>query len=389
MKYRLFAFALLIFSLSACKSYYNVVSVKDNQPILDATGYYYSLPQNIISIDVRVVKTEHIVGPYAEYASKYLGLKNVRLENSTSFEMTDFKINTHSEPDPNHFYFVDLSNLKEKSKELMLKLSEGGLIQDVNDDSDEIVKSEQKEYQKIHKIDYSRTFKYFADNNLIEQIDTIVKLVNVDTMLVEKQVLKKSMVEKSIEQKAKEAADYISKLRNQQFDVITGMHEIAYSGETMQFMYEELKKLENEYMTMFTGIENEVVYNYRYYYLPEAHVYSASVPLFKFSKIHGVQDIDYNIGETVYVQVDRATNTELLSQFNNNIERSEDSPKGFYYRIPEYAKFTIIHGKTLKAEVKLLVSQFGVVANLPANVNKIQFYPNTGALRKVVILEED
>jgi hypothetical protein len=208
-------------------------------------------------------------------------------------------------------------------------------------------------------------------------------------MLVEKQVLKKSMVEKSIEQKAREAAEQITKLRNQQFDVITGMHEIPYSGETMRFMYEELKKMENEYLEMFTGIENKVVYNYRYYYLPESHVYSASIPLFKFSKFQGVQDADYKSGETVYIQVDRAANTEKLSQFVSQHESSEESNTGFYYRIPEYAKFTIIQGKALKAEVKLLVSQFGVVANLPSDVSNIQYYPNTGALRRVIIQEEE
>ena len=58
---------------------------------------------------------------------------------------------------------------------------------------------------------------------------------------------------------------------------------------------------------------------------------------------------------------------------------------GFYYRVPEYSKFSIIYQKDLKAEASFLISQFGVVLNLPAVNNKIQFFPNTGAIRKVEV----
>jgi len=56
-----------------------------------------------------------------------------------------------------------------------------------------------------------------------------------------------------------------------------------------------------------------------------------------------------------------------------------------FYRIPETAKFTIKEGDNLKAEASFLIGQFGVVTSLPSKKVKVQFYPNSGAIRRVEI----
>ena len=74
-----------------------------------------------------------------------------------------------------------------------------------------------------------------------------------------------------------------------------------------------------------------------------------------------------------------------IAGITENDDEEKEVDKGLSYRIPEYAKFTIKEGETLKAEASFLISQFGVIANLPARDAKIQFYPNSGAIRKVEI----
>lgn len=382
------SFILLALFVASCSSY-NVIHVEaDNKPV-DAEGIFYALPRNVVTIDIEVEEVRFIAGPYASYASKYLGIKDALLNTTTNFELSDIKINTYSEPDPDQYYFVDLSNYGGyKAKSMMMSMSKSGLIQDLNANSDLQLEKEKREHNAKSEIDYSETFKYFAGANLVEKIDTIVEQVILDSTTVERMHLKRSLVEKSIEQKAKEASELLMKIKAQRFDIITGAQEVAYSGETVAYMSEELAKMEQEYMKLFTGIVQRETLKFRYYYLPESHVFSASIPLFKFSKFLGIVKETNSEGQMVYIHVDRARTTSTLEKFVNYTDEEQNSKKvdkGLFYRIPETAKFTIKEGDELKAEASFLISQFGVVTNLPAKYTKVQFYPNSGAIRRVEV----
>jgi len=377
-------FALLI-AVSSCSSY-NVIHVQEDNRPENSEGFYYALPRNVVTIDITVEEVSRIAGPYAAYASKYLGIKDAVLNNTKLYELSDIKINTFSEPDPMHYYFVDLSNYGGyKAQNIMMSMSKAGLIQDLNDNSDLQVEKEKNEKQAINDIDYSKTFKYFADANLVEKVDTVLEQVIMDTVTVERMRLKRSFVEKSYEQKAKEASELLMKIKAQRLDIITGAQEIAYSGATVAYMAEELAKMEQEYMKLFTGVTQRNTFHYRYYYLPESHVYTASIPLFKFSNNEGILKDESKDGLMVYIHVDRARTTSTLEKFIGDTKNDKESNKGLYYRIPESAKFTIKEGQELKAEASFLIGQFGVVTNLPAKNAKVQFYSNSGAIRRVQI----
>ena len=382
---QIYSILLSILFLSACSSY-NVIHVNENSKIENAQGFYYALPRNVVTIDISVKKITKIAGPYAPYASKYLGIKDALRSNNTSYELTDIKINTYAEPDPEQYYFVDLSKYSGyKANSMMMSLSEAGLIQDLNDNSDKQVEKEKDEKKEKNNIDYSETFKYFADANLVEKVDTILEQVIMDTTMVERMRLKRSFVEKTMEQKAKEASEFLMKVKEQRLDIIVGAQEVAYSEATVKYMSEQLAEMEQEYRKLFTGITQRETLHFRYYYLPESQVYSASIPLFKFSNKDGIVKENNRDGDMVYIHIDRARNTTLLEKFLENDDEEKEVDKGLSYRIPEYAKFTIKEGETLKAEASFLISQFGVIANLPARDAKIQFYPNSGAIRKVEI----
>ena len=378
-----FLLTILIFLLSGCTGF-NVIHISDDSEAAKKDGVVYSLPRTFVSIEVSITETEKIKGPYAMYASKYLGLKNVRMSSSRTYEISDIQISTYSEPDPNEFYYVELGNKYfKKNKEIILQLSESGLIRNINDESESKSEEILNVTNNEEEIDYSKTFKYFADANLMEQIDTIIELVNLDTITIEKTVLKKTIVEKSMEMKAKEAADFIMRIKENRFYIITGFQEVPYEKGTIEYMYTEMEELENEYMMLFTGMTISRTLKYRYTYLPESNVYSASTPLFKFSKKFGVVKPNDAYGEMVYVHISRSQNTKKVEAFlekNNDLDKKSH---GFYYRIPEYAKFTIKQGVTLKAEASFLVSQFGIVTYLPAKETKLKFYPNTGAIKSV------
>ena len=384
MKWKIFIILFFIAALSACKSSYNVIRVSATTEPPRTPGVYYALPRNVVTIDISIIKTTHIAGPYAQYAEKYLGIKNAPQYNTINYEMSDIQINTYAEPDPEQYYFVDLSKYKpSKKNQLLMSLSNAGMIQDINDNSDSIVRQEKRERLNKTKIDYTETFKYFAGANLKERVDTIIEKVNIDTLTIERRTYRKRLVEKTLEEKAKEAADFIMKVKEQRFDIITGAQEVAYSEATIRAMNEELLKLEKDYMMLFTGITNKEIIHYRYSYIPEPQIYNASIPLFKFSKHAGVVDENFRGGQMVYIHIDRAKTTMNLEKFAGKNVPENDEASGFYYRIPENARFSIIKGTETVAEASFLISQFGVTVALPPENVKVQFYPNTGALRKV------
>jgi hypothetical protein len=96
-------------------------------------------------------------------------------------------------------------------------------------------------------------FVDFSVPNIIERVDTFIRRINVDTTTFEEVFFRKTFIEKTTEQKAREAANFILRLEDQRLSLITGYHEVNYSAEVMQFMNEELRGLQEEYLALFKG----------------------------------------------------------------------------------------------------------------------------------------
>ncbi|MFW6019547.1 MAG: DUF4831 family protein, partial [Bacteroidales bacterium] len=330
----------LIFSLAACKSHepgFNVVPVSEiDEHEKSGEGLYYALPRTRIIIDVKVEKTMTYRGPYAEYASKYLGLENVNKENKSSFKIQDINLSTIYEADSNQFYFVELNDEENpRTHDLMLELTESGIIANVNDSSDFntssplIFMSDNNEDD-----DFSKTFSYFPDKNLYEKVDTITQEVTRDTLTFKKQVLKRKMVQKSSKQKAQETADFILKVRDQKMNLITGYQETAYSQETMKYMFDRLQDMEDKYLKLFTGMQTSETLKYRFSFVPPDNVYRIDEKLFRFSEEKGILKNDKEEGDIVSLKIDRQRRTKsMYEHIKANYDNNKEN-KGFYYRFP-------------------------------------------------------
>ena len=186
---------VLLLAASACQSSYNVIQITPEKIPLNHPGIFYALPRTFVNIELTVTKTEYTKGPYAEFAEKYLGIKGIETQNSTRYEITDVNFKTYNEPDPEHYYFIEFDNKKgfEKNQLLTLTLSESGLIQSVNENAEKIVSDNVIFTSNENYIDKSKTF-FFSGSNVYEKVDTIIEHVTVDTLVIEKQTLKRTMV---------------------------------------------------------------------------------------------------------------------------------------------------------------------------------------------------
>ena len=386
-----FLLLLMIIAISFAQQGYsqiNVFHIDNNSTTSEKDGIFYALPRTVIKIDVTIDRIENYKGPYSEYALRYLGLKNVVESTSVEYKITDMRVTTSPQPDPDQYYFIELGEKMSKSeKSGLLAFSESGLllgmIKEMPDSTvSDVVRKPGSSIIETEQDVFPEVFKYSADVSFFEKIDTIIRKVNIDTMTIERQVLKRTMVEKPLEQKAKEAADFISKIKDNRFNLISGYQEVNYNKETLEYMDEQLKMLQREYMKLFTGISLHKPLIYTYTFTPNSVQVNTEVPIFKFHRGKGLLALDEPGGKIVTIKVQRSGTTGVVSGF---LKRNEDTKKlhGFFYRIPELAKVTVKVDENLQEETQCLVNQLGIISFLPVNKWKVNFYPETGGIKSL------
>ena len=362
-----------------------VTEVKNGQANTEVQGVFYSLPQTHLTFDVNFDVTINKRGPYYQYANKYLGLNDVITYDSEYYEIGEVFVSTFNRPDPEQFYFVEYGERAKKDElSVLLTLSESGFIVGMNEMT-EIKKNEKKILEQTDDKEYSeQLFKYFAEDNLYKKIDTIIRKINIDTLIIEKEIYKYSMVEKTLEQKAKEVANFISRIRENRFLLISGYQEVNY-GESIEYMDKQLQKLENEYLKLFTGATMQKSFTKSFDFLPQTNDIGKAVSLFKFSAQNGVAEVNNKSAQNVNVVIESNEVTEGISKFAESIMKSVNNTNGYYYRIPEYADILLVFKKKVIFKTNKRINQFGVISRTPSFNSKIEFYQNTGSIKKILL----
>jgi hypothetical protein len=344
-----------------------------------------------VKIDVKIDRIENYKGPYADFALRFLGLKNVVSANSIDYKISDITITTYPEPDPDQYYFVEMGDKISKGEKTgLLSLSDAGVILGtLPDDSDTMsnlmsLSEPEESTADADKDAFGELFKYSADVSVFEKVDTIIRKINIDTMTVERQYYKRTMVEKSPEQKAKEAADYISKIKENRFNLISGTQEVNYNKETLEYMDSQLKIMEKEYLKLFTGITLHKGLVFRYKYIPIPNQINTEIPIFKFLKSKGIIDLNEQGGKVVTIKIQRVGNTNTVANYLNKAQK-DTKAQGFSYRIPELARVTVKLDENAQEETQCLISQLGVVTYLPVSKWKVQFHKATGGIKGLEI----
>ncbi len=343
-------------------------------------GIYYALPKNMIRVDIWVEKVEFIRGPYSEYAGRLLGLENVQHTNSTTYHLTAAGMNVFHGVDPEKFYFV---RIPEKNiSNMHFSLSPEGLMQSASWEVTAKSGEKTKTGKDAEKSELRTEFVDITVPGFIEKVDTFIRRINVDTTTFEEVFFRKTFIEKSTEQKAREAANFILKLEDQRFSLITGYHEVNYSAEVMKYMNDQLLNLQNEYLTLFKGKTITTNHHYSYFYEPLPDNENQRQILCKFSPSLGILDKKSASGEPVTIEFNKAGNVAQVAGHQKMREKEKRKMTGFYYRIPDKAGFIIRNGELIVDENQFLISQLGAISFLPFDgVREIQFYPETGSVK--------
>jgi hypothetical protein len=376
-----------------------VIGAIDSLIPATAGGVSYMLPKTRFDVTLHVKKTELVKGPFAAYAGKYLGIDNVISTNASYWQIEEIEIRSTPVPDTDHLYYVAMGEMDSSCIPLAFQMnfSNIGMLTGASPMDD----SRTFENTSItpSNLGYSNVFKYYSENNLFETADTIVEKVLMDSVTVEKTVIKKKMVEKPLEQRAKETADLILKLKDQRLSLLTGYHEVPYDPVTMKFMADELEKMEREYIELFTGITIQSKYRRSFTYTPTPADDCIPMAMLRFSSQDGVLPAESSKGEIIYIQCCSQGVASARSRFpvkainaevNDTVADAHQMPDtlikknyGFVYRIPEWGKVTVYLGSKVQKEIGVQIPQFGTTERLPWFITKFNMDPETGAINQV------
>ncbi|MDP3461883.1 MAG: DUF4831 family protein [Bacteroidales bacterium] len=357
-----------------------IVSPANVPKASEAPGFYYALPRNYVKIDFILEKNQRYKGPYADFASKILGIDHVVNQDETIYSILDVIITKQTEPDPTAWFFVEFDEKASKdSKSLIFNLLPDGIILSA-DDTDKNTPTESLSIEKILvNAPNEKKFHYYAERNLYQRVDTLIRTITIDTTKINRNVLQSSWVDRNPEQKAKAAADMIHKLRDNRFNLISGYQEINY-GPSIVFMNDELLKLENEYLSLFIGKEVRTIEEQSFTFLPETGK-TGNLPFAKLNDNLGIVDINGK-GEMIQIKVEPSGSTQIVSSANKSTGQGRIT-NSLYYRISENTEISIIIKNKVMAMERMLVSQLGPIGIAPINKTRLVYDAESGSLKTI------
>jgi len=235
---KLFVLTLvLLLSIVLLKAQNTVTPVGESS---SSDGIYYSLPQTVLKVHLKVKRVDYYAGPLASYADEYFGKENVQVEDNSEYSIVEISISDYSIPDADQYYYVQFKpqDLK-RSRELVMSLNKAGVLSSVNDNKTFVNTPTQQvtlinEHAKINKDDL---FDFVAVSPQATIVDTVVRIITVDTSNVKELTFNTRVEQKTNEELAKEVSEKIEKILHDRYFISIGYQEVAYPAGTMQQLY--------------------------------------------------------------------------------------------------------------------------------------------------------
>jgi len=329
-------------------------------------GVIYSLPRTGIRILVEASQEKFFHGPYYEYASKLLGIKNASSSDGENWKITDLKMETFGTPDP-----AEVHKAK-GAVASMLSLSDEGVLLGINS-------SVKGEPTKNYTTDFTPT---------VEIPREIWTELSMHSFLEKKDSVKHSGDKiKSFEEKAAEAAQDIMKLRKRKAMLLAAKYDnLPPDGEAYKVVVDELNKILANYETLFVGKTFSTSHKYVFELVPDSKANKAVVA-FRFSAAAGILPETNISGKPILLELDPNADLAKNSEQKGAPVAGETSANGLFYRSPGAVVARLLNGSDVLAQARLAMAQFGVVTPFPDGlVNgdySIEIHPVTGAIKRI------
>lgn len=239
--------------------------------------FFYALPQTAFKVDVVVNKMSEMKGNYAEYAEKLLGLTNIISQNKVKYAIKSVDLQSVSVADEEYVYAVEMTPAQVKNN----------YAEKLYQSNNAMTQAPAPTYVPSETV-IPDFFRYYSDLAYTEESNEYLETQIVDGVVRQVKANKVQKVNKSDAQKANEAADMISKIREDRYDLLTGAQEVTYSKEALALMVSELNTLEKNYLELFTGFVVTEEEHYTLWVYPQNN--KNQLFTFSFSEQTGLSD---------------------------------------------------------------------------------------------------
>ena len=364
----------------------NVNSVKDN-PII------YSLPKTAITVKVTAVNEVSVRGPYYQYASKYIGTDDIITNNSSVWKLGNIEISSYPVQDSSRTYIV------ETNYPCAMNFSPEGFLESVNTKPDfqERNYRDDDTHSNLTSDDLNtrRRFQDINVNRYETVYDTVLHVVDADSIFTAVPTTKKNLIRKSLDEQAQELANEIFLLRDDRNALLKGESDgnSVPTGDALRYMVEQLNKLEESYMSMFIGKKIKTEKTFIFNYIPTKNA-KQQATLFNFSPEYGVVPNGSKKGSPIVVEISDLGDNIVVNKYDNNQTTARQragasqSANGFAYLTNAYALVRIMQNNNSLSEKTLNINQLGTVRYLPSSLMqqdgfKLILYPQTGTIKSV------
>ena len=342
-------------------------------------GIPYLLPAKALVVEVLVERTDYTAGPLQAYASSLLGIDNAIKQTKSVYSIEGVEIKEHSIADMsqrNGLKYIGEKSSKEEH-ESILTFSPEGILTGINGLNETVSGLQPVAYSTPTWHMEVPDFTFFlAGPNQVILTDTIVQLITVDTATVRDVSYKHTTVERSAMDKAREVVDKIIRLRSDRLALLTGYQEVGYPAGTIEYMNDELKEMEEAYLSLFRGSVYTDQQRYTFIVIPEKANYSTPIVLCGFTEDEGVSTSGRVAGKGIEL---RFTGEEVD-------EPTKPATAGLVYRIPATCIVEAIFNNKILGGGIVVIPQMGVLATAPAGIKPMfEIDRNTGAATKARI----
>ncbi|MCF0212012.1 MAG: DUF4831 family protein [Bacteroidales bacterium] len=360
---------LLIAVFAASCGSYRVYSVRSRTGDKIPGGIVYALPHTYIRVAVTIEKTDYTSAPYARYAHDMLGIAEPNPDSL--YAIKSIEVSAVNQADPYYYFFV-------KPNRTSLAIDNRGLLVSIGEEWSADYEDEAGMQFAVGKANNGLSAEY----NLYDRVDTFYTRRDAPG---HPSMVSSKKDSRSLSQRARAAAERIADIQDKKQEILFGEYEGNYTGEAIQFVYNQLCQQEEQLISQFAGTkEQETIVFWVDPKDEKTLIDSQTVVLFRFNPSEGIVRGKGDHDMVVRCQIRCENNLRVASRFvryrtGNKQESNVSDTRTFKYRIPETA-IVRVYSDAFSFEKEVKVSQFGTIANLPAGACKARFDVNTGDL---------
>lgn len=320
-------------------------------------GVCYYLPRTAFRVTIEAEKTITRPGDFNKYADRYLRLTDVPTAESTSWRITNIKLEPFGTPDASKAYSI---KLKGKTVAPLVGLSSDGILLSINTEASEDV---------LPALPQGEPAKPLPDpRNYMTQ-----------------EILTAGSTAKMAELCAQEIYD----IRDSRNALIRGEADnTPKDGNQLQLMLNQLDEQANVLESLFRGTKQTSREVFSMVFTPTEE--TERTVLFRFSKKLGIVGADDLAGEPIYVS---CICQEKLPNATGDPAAAKKKAKltqGIYYNVPVRAKVSVFTAQKEYTTLETPMAQFGAVEILAntlfdkKNTTKVTFFQQTGGTKDIM-----